>query len=227
MIIRKLAGGDTYVGDCIARIDQIWISSQLAHKILDYKCTEQFFINTDHRALILILDWFEYNPLHIASNKKYNFRKLKSDTLANFAEEIELRLNNPSTLFWNLLNSAIKASLEINIPKNKQRIKRSNTIPLIIKKESLIIKSIKNSIRKIKNNLPLPSPILPSQDIISLLIINLFTSKIFKNFLNYQLRKKPRNLKNGTLTISNKHIKKIISNSGSVPKNLSKKLWVI
>ena len=72
-MLQKLQGSKKIISHItktsMARIDQFWITPQLAHKIIEYKCYEQSIINTDHNAINLTLDWFEYNPTYITTNK--------------------------------------------------------------------------------------------------------------------------------------------------------------
>src|SRR5438105_162742 len=105
------------------RINQIWITPIMTQRILDYKCLSQFIINSDHKALSIIIDWFKYNSHHFSSNRIYNFNKIKPEKLLKYSEDTELKLSNCQFPFWDLLNSTIKASLELNIPKKKHNYK--------------------------------------------------------------------------------------------------------
>jgi exonuclease III len=137
----------------MSRIDQIWITPQLAQKILDYNCYHQSAILSDHKAITIILDWFEFNQNISPTNKLYNFKKLSPEKINNFTEDVELRISNLTQPSLNILNKAIKASLDHHIPKIKKIVSQRINLPSFITQEIKIIKSIKIAISKIKNNL--------------------------------------------------------------------------
>jgi len=136
-----------------SRIDQIWITKDLASKILSYKITDQTAIPADHKQLTTILDWFEYKPERISfTTKAFQFHKATKEQIQGMQEDIELTcatLNNPS---WETLNTIIKKAMEANIPRREQT--KSSRPTHKFDKISLAIKSIKKAVHNFKHNNP-------------------------------------------------------------------------
>src|SRR3982751_2507443 len=134
-----------------SRLDQIWITNDLASKILSYKVSDQFAIQTDHKQVTAILDWFEYKPERISfSTKTYQFHKATKEQILSMQETIKLTITTTPNLSWEALNITVKNALDANIPKRDQT---NPTRPnRILQKYTLALKSIKKAIHNIKNN---------------------------------------------------------------------------
>jgi exonuclease III len=133
-----------------SRIDQIWISKDLASKVLSFKTFEQTVISSDHLQLTTILDWFEYKPNRIQySTKTFQFNKATKEQLQSMQEDIDLKCSIITKPSWDSLNTIIKKAMEANIPIRMQTNSRK---PRKNHKFHDAIKSIKKSLTNIKKN---------------------------------------------------------------------------
>src|SRR4051812_12863473 len=88
-----------------SRIDQLWISRNLASKILSYKVFEQMAIPTDHKQVTTVLDWFEYKPSRVFfSIKVYQFHEATKEQVQALQDNIELSCLTTSNSSWETLN---------------------------------------------------------------------------------------------------------------------------
>jgi exonuclease III len=71
-----------------SRIDQVWVSKNLASKVIWYKVSECDTIPTDHRIVSIKLDWFEFKKTKTIY--KFDIERTSQENLINFTKDIEL-----------------------------------------------------------------------------------------------------------------------------------------
>lgn len=73
-----------------SRIDQIWCTNHLGNKILDAKTFDSPSINTDHKQVQVIFDWFEFKlAAPGCQTKVFDWKIATEQQKANFKEEVD------------------------------------------------------------------------------------------------------------------------------------------
>jgi hypothetical protein len=97
-----------------SRIDQAWVSRNLATKVIWYEVEDCNTISTDHRTVSIKLDYFEFQkakPIY-----KYSIEKTSKENILEFTKELDSWTSLLSSLNWenfsnvcnNTLNKYIK-----------------------------------------------------------------------------------------------------------------------
>jgi exonuclease III len=91
-----------YTHNSASRIDQTWITQDLAEHVLDFKTHTNTAISTDHKQIQVIFNWFEYKiKKSFISTKTYDFFKATDSQIKDFQEELDLKIFNEPINNWN------------------------------------------------------------------------------------------------------------------------------
>jgi len=107
-----------------SRIDQIWISKNLATKVIWYQVQDNDVINSDHQLVSIKLDWFEFN--NIKPVYRFKLEKTSNENIKNFTESLDVWASSTSQSSWEGFNSITKRYMEKFIKKEKLNFSAKN-----------------------------------------------------------------------------------------------------
>jgi hypothetical protein len=133
-----------------SRIDQVWVSKNLASKVIWYKVSECDTIPTDHRIVSIKLDWFEFKKTKTIY--KFNIKKTSQKNLTNFTKDVELWISASPPTTWEEFNNLIKTSMDKFIKKTKVNISRKSRYTIAEKTLRIQTKKINKAMKHLKRN---------------------------------------------------------------------------
>jgi hypothetical protein len=155
-----------FTSSSASRIDQIWISKNLASKIIWYKVQESEIITSDHHIVSAKLDWFEFKE--IKATFKYNVNKTSKDSIAKFRDDLDLWIETSQPSDWDTFDYILKNSMSKHIKKERVNMSQDSHLTKAEKTLKRQVKIINKTLSAIKS-----SPVQAS-DILDETLMNLY-----------------------------------------------------
>lgn len=133
-----------------SRIDQVWVSKNLAPKVIWYKVDECDIIPTDHRAVSIKLDWFEFKKTQ--TRYKFDIGKTSQENITNFTKDIDLWTSASSPTTWEEFSDLVKISMNKFIKKTKINISRKSHYTVAEKTLRTQTRKINKALKHLKKN---------------------------------------------------------------------------